>query len=223
MQFDQFAGDYKQVLDKSIAMSGEESEYFADYKARCLARILPPHFSGRVLDFGCGVGLLSRFIRQHLPAANINGFDVSAESINKIDPELAQDGTFTSDLSQLSASYDLIVVANVMHHIEIVHREATILNLARYLCEGGKLAIFEHNPANPLTRRVVERCTFDEGVVLLPPKETRGYLVNARLKVRRHDYIVFMPRFLAWFRRVEPLLAGVPLGAQYVMVGEKHA
>ena len=33
MHFDRFAGDYKQVLDQSLAVSGQDSSYFAEYKA----------------------------------------------------------------------------------------------------------------------------------------------------------------------------------------------
>jgi hypothetical protein len=39
--------------------------------------------------------------------------------------------------------------------------------------------------------------------------------------VERRDYIVFMPRLLSWFRRLEPLLARVPIGAQYAILARK--
>ncbi|PYX98120.1 MAG: hypothetical protein DMG71_01290 [Acidobacteria bacterium] len=76
MHFDQFAADYKQVLDKNVALSGEDSEYFAEYKARYLARRLSPDFTGKILDFGCGVGLLSRSLKKNLPAAKLDGYQL---------------------------------------------------------------------------------------------------------------------------------------------------
>jgi hypothetical protein len=39
----------------------------------------------------------------------------------------------------------------------------------------------------------------------------------------RRDYIVFMPRFLAFLRPLEPWLTWLPMGAQYVVLAEKHA
>jgi 16S rRNA G1207 methylase RsmC len=63
MEFDQFAGNYERVLDKSVAISGEDLSYFAQY----LARILGASFAGRVLDFGCGIGLLSAFLKKYVP------------------------------------------------------------------------------------------------------------------------------------------------------------
>jgi SAM-dependent methyltransferase len=221
MHFDQFASDYQGILDRTVALSGERSAYFAEYKARYLARLLPPGFAGRVLDFGCGVGLLSTCLKRCWTGARIDGFDVSEDSLHRVDPALAAAGLFTSDAGRLARDYDLIVLGNVMHHIPKVERQTTIQDLAGRLTPRGRLAIFEHNPANPLTRRTVARCPFDEGVELLPPKESSGYLASAGLRIRRRDYIVFLPRPLARLRPLEPRLAWLPLGAQYVAIGER--
>lgn len=223
MQFDQFADDYAHILDNSVGISGEDSKYFAEYKAGYLHRIYPPSFSGKVLDFGCGVGLLAGYMKRAFPAIQLDGFDVSADSIRRVDPYLAAQGCFTSRSADLAADYQLIVVANVMHHVPPDQRTNTVQELARRLVHGGSLVIFEHNPANPVTRRIVERCPFDEDAILLPPGETSGYVRLAGLQIDRRDYIVFMPRPLAWLRRFEPSLSWLPLGAQYVVVAHKHA
>jgi SAM-dependent methyltransferase len=222
MHFDRFASDYKQVLDQSLGVSGQDSSYFAEYKARYLRRLLSPDFSGKVLDFGCGIGLLSGFLKKHLPAIQLDGFDVSQDSIRKVEPILTAQGTFTCDWSQLARDYQLIVIANVMHHIPPQQRKDVIQKLADRLKPGGSLAIFEHNPANPLTRWVVEHCPFDDDAILLPPAETRGYVNDAQLSLKKRDYIVFLPHFLAWLRPLEPWLSWLPMGAQYVMVAEKN-
>jgi len=221
--FDQFAGEYGNLLDQSISFSGEDSEYFFQYKAKYLARTLSPDFCGRVLDYGCGVGTLSGFIKAQMPRAEINGYDVSSEAIGRVDPALLRQGSFTSDPSQLAYNYDLIVVTNVMHHVVPGERQAMVSDLAGRLAAGGKLVILEHNPINPGTRLVVARCAFDEGVILLTPKEVSRYLAAAKLRQVRRDYIVFMPRFLSWLRPLEHWLAWLPLGAQFTVIGEKHA
>ncbi len=223
MHFDQFAGDYKQILDETLAISGEDSAYFAEYKARYLARTLSRDFSGKVLDFGCGIGLLSGFLEQHLPKARIDGFDVSQESLDRVDAPLAAQGMFTSNSDLLAGDYEMIVLANVLHHVAPAQRQIFIEDISSRLAPRGKLAIFEHNPANPVTRRVVDRCPFDKDVTLLRPAEASHYLRKARLRLVRSDYIVFMPRLLSRLRRLEPWLAWLPLGAQYALIGEKHA
>jgi SAM-dependent methyltransferase len=223
MQFDQFAGDYKHLLDQSIAASGEDSNYFAEYKALYLARILGSHFSGKILDFGCGVGLLSSALKKHLPGSRLDGFDLSRDSIARIDPALSAQGLFTPEADHLPRDYNLVVTANVMHHIIPAQRSATIADLAGRLAPQGKLAIIEHNPANPLTRRAVGRCPFDEDAVLLKPAEAVWLVKRAGLKRLRRDYIVFMPHILSALRPLEPWLAWLPLGAQYAVLGEKDA
>lgn len=222
MHFDQFADDYKQVLDRNIAVTGEDSSYFAEYKAKYLARMAGQNFRGRVLDFGCGVGLLSGFLKKHLPQATIDGFDVSRESLGRVDPQLLSQGCFTDNMSDLQGGYDLAVVANVMHHVPPGQRTETMQRLSKFLASEGRLSVFEHNPANPLTRWAVEHCPFDDDAILLPPKETMGYFRSTGLTILRRDYIVFMPRPLAWLRWLEPSLAWLPLGAQYVVLGEKR-
>ena len=116
----------------------------------------------------------------------------------------------------------MIVVANVMHHIPLERRADVVQNLAERLGVGGLLAIFEHNPGNPVTRWVVEHCPFDDDAVLLPPRETVSRIENAGLRLNRRDYIVFMPSCLQWLRPLESSLRWLPMGAQYVVVAEKH-
>jgi 2-polyprenyl-3-methyl-5-hydroxy-6-metoxy-1,4-benzoquinol methylase len=222
MDFDRFAGDYSRVLDSSLSMSGDDSTYFAEYKALYLRRVLGPFFAGKVLDFGCGVGLLAHYLKVHLPAARIDGFDVSQDSIVKVDPAISSQGLFTSLSQDLALDYDLIVVANVMHHIAPELRASVVQDLAGRLSSGGSISIFEHNPANPVTRWVVEHCPFDEDAVLLRPQETAALLEASSMHVKRRDYIVFMPSFLRWIRPLESSLRWLPCGAQYVILAAKN-
>lgn len=221
MEFDRFARDYEKVLDQSVAASGEDSMYFAEYKAAYLKRLLPPGFAGTVLDYGCGVGLLSSVLQQQMPGVEIDGFDISQESIDHVPTALSSRGVFTSDPAALSRAYHLIMIANVIHHIRPGGRQAVFAGLAGRLAAGGMLVVFEHNPGNPVTRWVVERCPFDREAVLLPLAETCGYARAAGLEVARSDYIVFMPRVLAWLRPLEPWISWLPAGAQYAMAARK--
>jgi SAM-dependent methyltransferase len=203
--FDRFARDYQRHLDRSIGISGEGSEYFTEYKARYLAAVVPAGFRGRILDFGCGPGLLARFLREALPDAVVHGHDESPEMAAEARRRLDA-GVFTADLRELGTDYDLVVAANVLHHVEPDRRAAVVGEMGDRLGPAGRLAIFEHNPVNPLTRWAVSRCPFDEGVQLLPPAETIRHLTRAALGSIRVDYIVFFPRALGWGRRREPRL-----------------
>ena len=222
-EFDNFARDYRSLLDRSVTLSGDTSEYFCEYKARYVARTMGANFSGKILDFGCGIGLLSVHLKKQLPAATLHGYDVSSQSLQMIPPELARQGRFSHRWDDLDGDYQLAVLSNVMHHIPKDQRERTIVDITAHLAAGGKLILFEHNPWNPLTRWVVRHCPFDDGVALLHPKEVSAYLARAKLRFRKRDFIVFFPKMLSPFRRLEPWLSWLPAGAQYAVVGEKHA
>jgi SAM-dependent methyltransferase len=220
-EFDHYSTTYLQLVDKSVCLSGEGAEYFAELKARYLGKFLGPAFSGKVLDFGCGIGLLSRFLLSSLPNCALHGYDMSRASLELIPPDVSSRGKFTSLQDELHSDYDLIVVANVMHHIPSDLRRLVITDLKNRLAPGGILAAFEHNPLNPLTRLAVKECPFDQGVILLWPRELLNYFSDAGLLVHRCDYITFFPRWLACFRPLEPRLSWCPFGAQYVVLGEK--
>jgi 2-polyprenyl-3-methyl-5-hydroxy-6-metoxy-1,4-benzoquinol methylase len=221
-EFDRLAPNYKEIVDQTLTISGETSAYFAEYKARYTARaVVRPEFSGKILDFGCGIGLLSGFLRKHFPASRLHGFDVSPESIQRIHPDLHSHGLFTSNLADLDGDYDVIVVSNVMHHARPEHRQTVISALRERLVQTGKLVVFEHNPMNPVTRWVVHHSPIDRDAILLPRRETMAYLDRAGLHLIRRAYIVFFPRFLSRLRLFEPWLSWCPLGAQYALVAER--
>jgi 2-polyprenyl-3-methyl-5-hydroxy-6-metoxy-1,4-benzoquinol methylase len=220
--FDHFSNNYKKLLDRSTALSGEDAEYFSEYKARYVARTVGAAFRGKILDYGCGVGLLSVLLKRRLPNATIHGYDVSAESVKMIPAGLTSEGVFSSDISRLHCDYQVAIISNVMHHVPPKDRQQTISEIANRLNPHGRLVLFEHNPLNPLTQWVVKHCPFDDDAILLPPREARKYMSAAKLAVERRDYVVFFPRMLSLLRPLEPILGWLPAGGQYAMIGEKH-
>jgi 2-polyprenyl-3-methyl-5-hydroxy-6-metoxy-1,4-benzoquinol methylase len=219
VEFDDFASRYRDLLDQSVAASGESGEYFAGFKAQYVSRILGSDFSGTILDYGCGVGLLTGYLLQSFPQAQVLGFDPSPASIRMASPEVASRAHLTAEETALPPKVDAIILANVMHHVPRAERRSLMAALAERLSPSGLLLIFEHNPANPVTRRAVCRCAFDRDAILLWPREVTGYFRHARLNVLRRDYIVFFPHLLRRLRPMEDLLTWCPLGAQYVLVG----
>ena len=120
-------------------------------------------------------------------------------------------------------SFDLAIAACVFHHIDAREQRFWVREIARVLRPGGRFVMFEHNPRNPLTRRVVRNVPFDEGVVLLRREDARALLEHAGLRVRRSRFYFFFPRFLAALRVLEPLMGWVPFGGQFYVVGERAA
>jgi hypothetical protein len=82
------------------------------------------------------------------------------------------------------------------------------------LAPGGRLVVFKHNRLNPVTRRVVALCPFDDGARLLYPWQVKALLRGARLSDVGLEFIVFFPKSLRAVRSLEPRLGWLPLGAQ---------
>ena len=214
-EFDRYASRYEADLRQSIPSILAEDKYYAEYKIRHLACRIGNRELKRCLDFGCGVGLSLGLLHQRFPTTELWGYDVSSQSI-AIARERAGMARLTSNLDDLPASgFDMIVSANVFHHIPGVAREDTLAKCKRLLRNSGIFFLFEHNPLNPVTRLVFERCPYDEGAVMLHRREVLRLAEAVGLEIVHSDYTLFFPRQLAFLRPVERMLGWLPLGAQY--------
>jgi hypothetical protein len=59
---------------------------------------------------------------------------------------------------------------------------------------------------------------FDADAILVWPHEARRLLRENGFEILGTDYLFFFPRFLAPLRRLEPHLAWLPLGGQYLIL-----
>jgi SAM-dependent methyltransferase len=217
-EFDAYAGEYGDLLAGSVKASGEGPEYFAEYKLRVLERLVSAP-RGPILDYGCGVGNLTRLLGKAFPV--VHGFDPSQKSA-ALAQKRAPDAKFFHDPAALPKDhYRTIVLANVLHHVPPAERASLIASIVPLLVRGGRLVVFENNPLNPLTRKAMRDCIFDENAVWLYPREVRRRLAEAGLTGRKLDYIVFFPRFLSMLRPLERRLSRVAIGAQMVAWGHR--
>lgn len=215
-KFDRVATAYSDLHAASVAASGEGVEYFAQYKLDCLLRNGVPA-SSRVLDFGCGIGNLTRLLASSFQ--QVTGYDPSAKSVEQAQ-QLGGEATYVSDVAHLDdASFDVMVLSGVLHHVPPDERRAVLEGARCKLRRGARVFVFEHNPLNPLTRRAVDACPFDDDAILLPAREVRSRLAEAGYGQVEQSFIVFFPKALSWLRPLEPLLGFCPLGAQTMTIG----
>ena len=189
-------------------------------KQKYLERLLGPGFHQPVLDFGCGIGNLTRYLTRSFSV--VHGYDPSTESITRA-RERAKGATFTDDEAALPREhFGAIVLSGVLHHVPPRERRKLLSTVIDLLAPGGRVVIFEHNPLNPLTRRAVADCPFDDNAVLLYPWEVNRLLRAAGLRDVEREYIVFFPHLLAGLRPLEPRLSWLPIGAQVCAWGFKR-
>ena len=212
-EFDQYAADYDRLLDEALPAS-ESDRYFAQYKVELLGRRSRGRDVGAVLDFGCGTGRSIQFLTRTFPQARVFGFDPSEECLRLARSQ--SDAQFESQIERLpQRSFDWVLAANVFHHVVPERRSSVLETCASLLAGDGRIALFEHNPSNPVTRWVFERCVFDRGAQMLRMSEAKELARSAGLNVSYSAYTLFFPPLLKALRFAEPAFAKLPIGAQY--------
>jgi SAM-dependent methyltransferase len=218
VKFDDYSTRYEELHAASIAASGESTEYFARYKVQCLLRASVPA-AQPILDYGCGIGNLTTLLTEQF--SDVHGYDPSAESIRLARQRAPGAKWYEQERDLPDEHFATAVLSGVLHHVVPAERNQLLVRLRPKLKEGGRLFVFEHNPLNPLTRRAVAQCEFDDDAILLWPWEIVAELRNAGFSGVALDYIVFFPRQLSRLRPLEPRLAWLPLGAQTLVCGTR--
>jgi SAM-dependent methyltransferase len=212
---------YREAVAESIAFSGADLDLFTRIKADLLLELAaevgnPDRLA--FLDLGCGPGETDRFLEGRV--GRLAGVDVVPGMIERArernpwaDYYVYREG---DPIPCDDAAFDVCFAICVLHHVAPVRRSGIVAEMKRVCRPGGLIALFEHNPLNPLTRKAVRGCEFDRDAELLGRRETAKLLTEAGLFPRR-SYIEFFPRESGLLRRIEARLGWLPLGAQYVV------
>ncbi len=227
-EFDMLADLYRAAHKANVAITGEEPEYFAEYKIADLAALVAarnaPHAA--ILDFGSGIGNSIPFFRKYFPASEVHCADVSARSIEVARARFPGPEKYVqveAGVPLPDASQDIVFSACVFHHIPHEEHSRWLAEIQRVTRPGGLLVIYEHNPLNPLTVRAVRTCPLDVNAQLI---DSRSMLNRAHLAgwaKGRIDYKLFFPSALKRLRGLEQYLQWLCLGAQYRMMVRKPA
>lgn len=171
-EFDRYARSYDATVNDAIAFSGLKVDFFTKAKSDDLLRTVGQRHGAtgglELLDIGCGVGNYHGIWTAKFRA--VHGVDVSSELISVArasNPAASYHAYDGERLPFEAAKFDVLVTICVMHHVRPAQWDPLVAEFARVLRPGGLALVYEHNPLNPLTRRVVDRCEFDKDAVLL--------------------------------------------------------
>ena len=218
--FDEYAKSYDKLLSGALGLFGNENSYYAFRKVELFSQLEGPR-PQRILDFGCGVGSVIHHLFEFFPDADIWGTDPSAASLeiaHRANPRM-----HCVNENDIPGQYfDVVVISNVLHHIHKSVRVAQLQRISQCLVTGGKIVIFEHNRLNPITRRIVDRCEFDEGVELLSKCSCEEMMESTgNFKDFDSGYFLVIPSFLKKVRNIERIFERVPLGAQFWLTAKR--
>ncbi|MCC6327707.1 MAG: class I SAM-dependent methyltransferase [Acidobacteria bacterium] len=219
--FDGFAKDYEHVQNKSIRFSGADRDFFSEHKIKIVRRMEPGEGIS-ILDLGCGDGNSAPYFRHYFPECDYSGVDTSRVSLDLAEQTQGSERSVFvhydgEKIPFGDGSFDLVFAACVFHHIHPSAHTDVLGEVKRVLRPSGRLYLFEHNPLNPLTRRVVKSCRFDEDAILLRAAYTRRMLRESGFQKIETGYTVFFPyhRIFRGLHALEPYLKRLPIGGQY--------
>ena len=195
--------------------------------------LMEPLFpNGRVLDVGCGTGVLVQALRE--AGVRALGVDASGPMLRVM--RCGDRGPGTRAVSERlpfrNDAFDGVVCVALLHHL--ADRDAvasTVADMVRVTRPGGHVVIWDHNPANPYWPCIMARVPQDSGTERLVPAAEIVAASRAAgvewIRVYRLGLVPdFAPRQLLWFfRAVEFLVERLPLVnglcAHNVVVGRK--
>ena len=227
VDFDSYRDTYEEAVEESIAFAGADHDLYTRAKVRTLLELASSRVGdpGQLafLDVGCGPGETDRFLEGKV--GSLMGVDVASELVGRArernqwaeyrafepgEPVPVEDGAF-----------DVSFAICVFHHVRPEGRLDLLAEMRRATKPGGLVVIFEHNPWNPATRRVVSTCEFDRDAELLSRRTAERLLEDSGMSEVQGDYILFIPREGRSIQRLERRLGWLPLGAQYVASGRR--
>lgn len=164
-------GDYHERRDS-------DWKYLPVYLAKKerVEKFLAGNTSARILDLGCGEGVLVKAFRER--GYNITGMDLNYES------EYVQRGSIL-ETGHPDASYDIVLCLDVIEHLSYEDQERAVCEMARLLKPGGKLLLTVPNLAHLasrlsflLTGKLVRTSTIDRHPGDRPLAEYRKMLLQ---------------------------------------------
>ena len=227
MNFDRYTDSYRDAVEESIGFMGGDAARYVGAKARMLVELSRRRIADpatlEALDVGCGPGETDAFLVGAF--GQLHGVDLSAPMVRRAAERNPWAVYSTYDRSEPlpyeDASVDVSFAICVFHHVPVEERRVLIAEMKRVTRPGGVVAIFEHNPWNPLTRKAVRDCPFDDDAVLLSRPEARRLTAEAGLAPVESPFIIFFPREGVRRERIERRLGWLPLGAQYYVASRR--
>jgi ubiquinone/menaquinone biosynthesis C-methylase UbiE len=150
----------------------------------------------RLLDAGCGTGMMALRIAARYPGCAVHGIDLSPKMIavarrdaeKQSLPVDLRAGSIT-DLPYPDDSFDVVITNIMYHHLDLAEKQQAVAQIARVLKPGGRYVSAEFGPRarNALQRRLAK------GEYTLYP----SHLTEAGLAIIYEELGVF-----AWGKKV---------------------
>lgn len=188
--FDQIATEYDGSLPPHVV------EHYLRKRVAFVRDLLP---AGRLLDVGCGTGVLASRLAD--AGYEVTGADPSRgmlEHLEQRDDRVSAVEASATDLPFGEGEFDLTMCVAVMHHIAdppAVRR--ALAEMVRVTRPGGLILVWDHNPRNPYWKSLMARVPQDDGSErLIPEAEVVTGLVDGGAFLVQSRQTGFVPDFV---------------------------
>lgn len=123
------------------------------YLSHLIARHFPPARDARIVDLGCGTGLLLHLARDH-GYTDLQGFDIAAEQLAPGRADIDRADAQSALASLADASVDLLISFDLLEHLEREALPSITDEARRVLRSGGVWLIHAPNGVSPFAGRV---------------------------------------------------------------------
>lgn len=224
--FEEHAGQYSEEIDKSLNKYGANHDFFTQHKAGLIASVLEDNSLDAkqmaLLDVGCGVGKIHAYLQGDF--GKITGVDLSEQSIDvarETFPDVEYAAYDGNRLPTEDGTFDMTLAICVIHHVPVEKWAFFVSEMLRVLRPGGIAMVIEHNPYNPLTRRIVNNCPLDADAVMIPARKLTGLFEGAGARDIQSRKVVTVPPTSPVLRKIDGMFGRLPLGAQYYLTARK--
>lgn len=101
----------------------------------------------RVLEIGCGAGIVTEHLAKAFPDADVTGIDICGEPGWLCANRAGRTRFLRMTAAELCAtqpqSYQLVVIGDVLHHVPRLHRRELLARAAELTADGGVLVLKE--------------------------------------------------------------------------------
>ena len=202
---DRIAHEYDESLPPHVV------EHYLAKRVRYIGEHCP---SGRVLDVGCGTGVLAgRLARAGYAVTGLDPSQGMLDVMAETEPEVEGNRGEGSELPFEDGHFDVVLTVAALHHIaEPEAVRSTLVEMVRVTRPGGRLVVWDHNPRNPYWKNLMARVPQDDGSErLVPEEEIVGALTQGGAEILGSSQLGLVPDF------VPPSLLGVAQAGERVV------
>jgi SAM-dependent methyltransferase len=191
--FDRIAAEYDESLPPHVV------EHYLAKRVELVCRAAPPSTYPRLLDVGCGTGVLAdRLAARGYEATGIDPSQGMLDIMAAEHPEVDAVRGSGEELPFSDSSFDVVLTVAALHHIATpVAIRATLGEMVRVTRPGGRIVVWDHNPRNPYWKRLMARVPQDDGSErLIPEQEVLAGLISCGGRVLDSRQLGLVPDFV---------------------------